>query len=144
LKTIAIVYWSGTGNTKAMAEAIAAGAAADGVQVNLWSVDQASLNEVSQADGIALGCPAMGAEVLEEMEMDPFVSTLEPNVAGKPIILFGSYDWGDGQWMREWAERMQASQARLVDEGLIYQGAPDAAGEEACKQLGAKLVAAIA
>ncbi|MDU4959584.1 MAG: flavodoxin [Sporomusaceae bacterium] len=144
MKTIAVVYWSGTGNTKSMAEAVAAGAAADGIEVKLWSVDEASLNDVVQADGIALGCPSMGSEVLEESEMEPFVAALEANVAGKPVVLFGSYGWGDGQWMRDWAERMEAAQAKLPAEGLIQQDAPDAACEEACKELGGKLAAAIA
>ena len=144
MKTVAIVYWSGTGNTKAMAEAVAAGAAADGIEVKLWSVDEASLNDVVQADGIALGCPSMGSEVLEESEMEPFVAALESNIANKPLVLFGSYGWGDGQWMRDWAERMEAAQANLLAEGLTQQDAPDAACEEACKDLGAKLAAAVA
>jgi flavodoxin short chain len=143
LKTMVIVYWSGTGNTKEMAEALAAGAASTEVQVSLLSVDKASPEEVLQADGIALGCPAMGGEVLEELEMEPFVSELEQGVANKPMILFGSYDWGNGQWMRDWTERMQKGGACLLDEGLIQQGALDATSEEACKQKGAKFAVSL-
>lgn len=146
MKKISVIYWSGTGNTEEMAKAIAAGAGVDGVSVNLLSVDRASKDDVLKADAVALGCSAMGNEVLEEAEMEPFVASLEgENLSSIPLALFGSYDWGDGQWMREWADRMKEQGASLVEEeGLIIHNTPDEDGLELCKKLGAKLAAAIA
>jgi len=101
--TVSVVYWSGTGNTRAMAESIAAGAKSAGAKVDLLEVAAADPDSVLRAEAIALGCPAMGAEVLEESEMEPFVQRLESKgLGGKPLLLFGSYDWGDGQWLRDW------------------------------------------
>jgi len=144
MKKISVIYWSGTGNTEQMAEAIAAGAALEGISVNLISVDKASKEDVLKSDAVALGCSAMGNEVLEEGEMEPFVTSLEgENLSSIPLALFGSYDWGDGQWMKDWAERMEEEGATLVEEGLIIQNAPDQEGLDLCRKLGAKLAAAI-
>jgi len=143
MKKIAVVYWSGTGNTQMMAEAIARGARQGGAAVSLMTVDKATGEELLQADAIALGCPAMGNEVLEETEMAPFVESLTENeLSGKLVALFGSYDWGDGQWMRDWVERVKAQNARLVGEGLMVHNTPDQAGLDQCVDLGAKLAAA--
>ncbi len=145
MKKISVIYWSGTGNTEEMAKAIAAGAGVDGVSVNLLSVDKASKDDVLKSDAVALGCSAMGNEVLEEGEFDPFITSLEgENLAGIPLVLFGSFDWGDGQWMRDWVERMEAQGAKLVDEALTIQNGPDGEGLASCKELGAKLASAIA
>ncbi len=145
MKKISVIYWSGTGNTEEMAKAIAAGAGVDGVSVNLLSVDKASKDDVLKSDAVALGCSAMGNEVLEEGEFDPFITSLEgENLSGIPIVLFGSYDWGDGQWMRDWVERMEGQGAKLVGDALTIQNAPDDEGLASCKELGAKLASAIA
>ncbi len=144
MKNIAIIFWSGTGNTQQMAEAIGAGATTDATAVKVIPVDQASQANLAEADAVALGCPSMGSEVLEEMEMEPFVAAIAPEaLAGKPLALFGSYDWGDGQWMRDWEERMAATSAKLIDGGLTIRSTPDADGLEQCKALGAKLAAAL-
>ena len=104
-------------------------------------VSDASLDELKKAKVFALGCPAMGTEVLEEMEMEPFVSEVESFVSGKTIGLFGSYGWGDGEWMRDWVDRMSgAGAAILTGEGLMCNGAPDEAGLEECKEFGKQLV----
>ena len=105
MSSIAVIYWSMTGNTQAMAEAIAKGAREAGAQVDVFSVDQVGVDQVLEYDQLALGCPAMGAEVLEESEFEPFFSQLEGRLSGKSVALFGSYGWGDGQWMRDWEER---------------------------------------
>ena len=132
----AVIYWSGTGNTEAMAKAVAEGAGAECFAVSEFS------GNVEDYDAIALGCPAMGAEVLEEGEMEPFVTELEGCVAGKTIGLFGSYGWGDGEWMRDWVERMTAAGATVVGgEGVICQDAPDDDAKTACEELGKKLAA---
>ena len=140
MKNISIIYWSGTGNTEKMALAIAEGANIEVNKVKVIEVGKASMDDVLQVDAIALGCPSMGAEVLEEDEMEPFVQSIESeNLKDKPVVLFGSYDWGDGQWMREWEDRMKNLGAKLVDEGLIIQNTPDEDGLEQCRQLGKKL-----
>jgi len=105
--SISVVYWSGTGNTQAMAEAVAEGIKAAGQEAELLEVGDADAKTVAEEAAFALGCPAMGAEVLEESEMEPFVEELESYVSGKKILLFGSYGWGDGEWMRDWADRMK-------------------------------------
>lgn len=134
----AVIYWSGTGNTAAMASAIAAGM---GEGTELYSVDQFT-GDIAEYDKIAFGCPAMGDEVLEEGEFDPFFSSIEGKLGGKKVALFGSYGWGDGQWMREWAERVTGEGATVVNgEGLICQETPDDAMIEECKNLGKALAA---
>ena len=131
---IMVVYWSQTGNTEAMASAVAGGAGAE-----LYSVSQFS-GDVSEYDRLAFGCPAMGAENLEEGEFEPFFEGIESKLSGKKVALFGSYGWGDGEWMREWAERVRNDGAVLVnDEGLIANETPDDAALADCKDLGAKL-----
>ena len=117
----AVIYWSGTGNTAAMASAIAAGM---GEGTELYSVDQFT-GDIAEYDKIAFGCPAMGDEVLEEGEFDPFFSSIEGKLGGKKVALFGSYGWGDGQWMRDWAERTTKTGANLYDDGLLVNGFPD-------------------
>lgn len=120
-----IVYWSQTGNTQAMAEAIAKGVTDAGKEAVLKFVTEASLDELKQAKAFALGCPAMGAEVLEEMDMEPFVADVEAFATGKTIALFGSYGWGDGLWMRDWVERMSGAGATVMNgEGLMCQEMP--------------------
>ncbi len=144
MKNIMIVYWSGTGNTQKMAVGIAEGAQSDDIEVKMTTVDAAVKEDVLKADGIALGCPAMGNEILEESEMEPFVEfLLAKDLQGKPLALFGSFDWGDGQWMRDWQERMEASGAKMVADGLTVQGTPDDEGMAESKELGAKLVQAL-
>ena len=133
----AVIYWSGTGNTEAMAKAVAEGAGA-----RLFTVSEISAGEAAGYDRLALGCPAMGAEVLEEGEFEPFMESIDGSISGKTIALFGSYGWGDGQWMREWAERVTGEGATVVNgEGLICQETPDDAMIEECKNLGKALAA---
>ncbi|CCY17703.1 flavodoxin [Eubacterium sp. CAG:786] len=130
----AVIYWSGSGNTEAMAKAVAEGAGAELFIVSDFSGD------VAEYDRLAFGCPAMGAENLEESEFEPFFAENEDKLSGKKVALFGSYGWGDGEWMREWAERVKNDGAVLVnDEGLIVNEAPDDAALAECKALGAKL-----
>ena len=136
---IPVIYWSGTGNTEAMAKAVAEGIKANGKEAKLLAVGDASAADVEAAEAIALGCPAMGDEILEEDEMEPFVESIADAVKGKKVVLFGSYDWGDGQWMRDWQERMKGYGADVVKEGLIANLEPDADALAACKELGKAL-----
>ncbi|MDD3747362.1 MAG: flavodoxin [Anaerostipes sp.] len=141
METIQVVYWSQTGNTEAMAYSIAEGIKEAGAEANVVNVASASMDDIKNADSFAVGCPAMGAEVLEEYEMEPFVEELEGVVKGKKVALFGSYGWGDGEWMRDWESRMQGAGAVLVNgEGLIINETPDADGIEECKAFGKALV----
>ncbi len=142
MSKISVVYWSGTGNTQAMAEAIAKGITAAGKEADCVSVSEASIEVLKAQPAFALGCPAMGAEVLEEAEMEPFMAEVEEIAAGKQIALFGSYGWGDGQWMRDWTDRVNAAGATVVNgEGLMCQEAPDDDALSACEALGKQLAA---
>lgn len=141
MKDIYVVYWSGTGNTKAMAMAVAEGITSKGAKAVPLDVSTADVEALKETDCFALGCPAMGAEVLEEGEMEPFVAEVEGFASGKTIGLFGSYDWGDGQWMREWEERMEAAGATVAGgEGVTANNEPDEEALAACRKLGENLV----
>ena len=130
----AVIFWSGTGNTEAMAKAVAEGAGVEATPVSSFSGD------LSDYEAVALGCPAMGAEELEDSEFEPFYSANESKLAGKNVALFGSYDWGDGEWMRLWADRVKAAGANIVGgEGLIANNTPDEDAMTKCKALGEKL-----
>lgn len=142
MDNIYVVYWSQTGNTQAMAEAIGKGINGAGKEAKVVYVGEASIEELKNAKCFALGCPAMGAEVLEESEMEPFVTEVEGFAAGKTIALFGSYGWGDGQWMREWVERMEACGVAVLNgEGLMCQEMPDDSVLADCEELGKQLAA---
>ena len=142
MDTIIIAYWTQTGNTKAMAEAVGEGVETAGKKADVRHISEVSMDRLREAQAFALGCPAMGAEVLEEGEMEPFVMEVEGFAQGKRIGLFGSYGWGDGQWMRDWCARCEGANANLFsEEGLIANEAPDDAAQEACRELGRKLAA---
>ena len=141
--SVSVVYWSGTGNTQAMAEAVAEGIREGGAEAVLLEVGNADAAALAGENAFALGCPSMGAEQLEESEMEPFVEALEPLVSGKRILLFGSYGWGDGEWMRTWEERMKAEGAVLIGgSGVIANEAPDEEALNACEKAGKALAEA--
>lgn len=137
----AVIYWSGTGNTEAMAQAVKEGLVKAGAEADLLQFSDLTPDEaLSKYDRLALGCPAMGGEQLEEGEVEPFFTELEGKLQGRKLALFGSYGWGDGQWMRDWAERAQAAGAVLAGgEGLIANEAPDDDALDACQDLGQDL-----
>ena len=140
MSRIIVAYWSQGGNTKAMAEAIGEGVVEAGAEAAVLDVSKVSVADLKQATVFAMGCPSMGAEELEDSEMEPFVSEVEGFAAGKKIALFGSYGWGDGQWMRDWVERMEAAGATVIGgEGLITQEIPDADALAECRRLGKQL-----
>lgn len=137
---IYVVYWSQSGNTQAMAEAVGKGITDAGKEAAVVYVGEVSIEALKDAKCFALGCPAMGAEVLEETEMEPFVSEVEGIASGKTIALFGSYGWGDGQWMRDWTDRMNGCGASVLNgEGLICHETPDEAVLSECEALGRSL-----
>ena len=139
---IIIAYWSGSGNTEAMASMVAKGVEAAGKSAKVVSIDDFQASELKDEAVFALGCPAMGDEVLEETIVEPFVAEVEKFASGKIIGLFGSYGWGDGQWMRDWASRLESSGAKIAGgEGVICNEAPDDDAVAACKKLGEQLAA---
>lgn len=138
MSKILIVYWSGSGNTEKMAELIAQGALTAGAEVELKNVSYISPDIVDGYNIIALGSPAMGVEVIEEQEMEPFVESISTKINGKKIALFGSYGWGDGEWMRSWEDRMKNYGAQIVDTVIVNE-TPEGESEQECIGLGAKL-----
>ena len=139
MSKIAVVYWSGTGNTEAMASAGAEGAREKGAEVDLLTASEFSAVQVSAYDAIAFGCPSMGAEQLEESEFEPMFTACEGELQGKSIALFGSYGWGDGEWMRSWEERCSQDGANLAADSVICNEAPDEEALSECRALGAAL-----
>ena len=139
MKKTAVIYWSGTGNTKQMAEAVLEGMKSAGAEAALLEAAQVDASTFSGVDAVAFGCPAMGSEVLEEMEFEPMFSACKSHLSGKKVALFGSYGWGDGEWMRNWEERCRDDGAALVCEPVICNEAPDDAALAACRALGAAL-----
>lgn len=125
-----IVFWSGTGNTEKMATLIAKGMVENGKVAEIINVSSADLSIFDDEEIIILGCSAMGDEVLEESEFDPFIDAISSKISGKKVALFGSYGWGDGRWMREWGERMIAYGCELIEDGLIINYDP----EDNCKE----------
>ena len=140
MSNIAVVYWSSTGNTEAMANAVVEGAKNAGAKVSLYTAAEFSASMGDDFDAIAFGCPAMGAEVLEEDEFEPMFSDCQSKLSGKKIALFGSYGWGDGEWMRNWENTCRGAGAVLACDSVICQDAPDDDGEADCRSLGAALV----
>ena len=136
---VAVVFWSGTGNTEAMADAVVAGAKEAGADVSLFTAAEFSADKMDEFDAVAFGCPSMGAEQLEEGEFEPMFVACEPKLQGKKIALFGSYGWGDGEWMRNWEETCQNDGAELAYESVICNEEPDADAQAACMALGKAL-----
>ncbi len=136
---IAVVYWSSTGNTEAMAQAVAEGARKAGASAELFTATEFDGGKVDAFDAIAFGCPAMGAEELEDSEFAPMFESCESKLSGKKIALFGSYGWGDGEWMRTWEDTCRNDGASLVCNSVICQEAPDDDALNACRSLGEAL-----
>ena len=131
---IVIVYYSETGNTEAMANMVAKGVEAAGATAKVVPVDGFNAEELKGESAFALGCPAMGDEVLEEGTMEPFVAEVEKFASGKKIALFGSYGWGDGEWKNAGADVIGGEDAICAD-------APDDETEAKLMELGKQLAA---
>ena len=142
MSKVAVVYWSGTGNTQAMAEEVVAGAKESGCDVSIFTAEEFTSDMMDDYDAIAFGCPSMGSEELEDSEFEPMFSSCEPKLRGKKIALFGSYGWGDGEWMRNWVEQMEGAGATVVGgEDAICQEAPDEDAQDELKAMGKQLAA---
>ena len=142
MSKVAVVYWSSTGNTEAMANAVVDGAKEKGADVTLYECADFRPELVADYDAIAFGCPAMGDEVLEEDEFEPMFDGCKDALKDKKIALFGSYGWGDGEWMREWEKRVTDAGAKLANESIIVNDSPDEDAVTACNGLG-KIVATL-
>ena len=139
MSKIAVVFWSGTGNTEAMANFVAEGATGVGAEAEVISCTDFSADKAASYDAIAFGCPAMGAETLEEDEFEPMFTGCESALSGKKLALFGSYGWGDGEWMRTWEDTCRSDGAVLACESVICCEAPEDDALAQCKKLGATL-----
>lgn len=139
MSKVAVVYWSGTGNTEQMANAVCEGAREAGAEVALLTSAAFQADQMDDYDAVAFGCPSMGAEVLEEEEFEPMFTGCETKLSGKKIALFGSYGWGDGEWMREWESRCKDKGAVFACDFVICNEEPDAGAQAACKELGKAL-----
>lgn len=140
MSKVAVIYWSGTGNTESMAEAVVLGAKEAKAEVEMFSVADFDTNSIDNYDAIALGCPSMGSEELEEEEFRPMFESIQGQLENKKVALFGSYGWGDGEWMRNWESECSDNGINLVTECVICNEAPEDDDVENCKNLGACLV----
>lgn len=136
MSKVAVVYWSGSGNTEAMADKVAEGAKAAGAEVEVISADDFAGTDIEGFDGVAFGCPAMGDEELEDSVFQPVFEACEAKLAGKKVALFGSYGWGDGEWMRSWEEKCQNDGVALAIDSVICNEDPDDEAQAACIELG--------
>ena len=139
MKKIAVVFWSGTGNTEAMADAVVSGARAAGAEASKIGASGFTAADADSYDAFAFGCPAMGSEQLEDGEFEPMFESVKGALAGKPVALFGSYGWGDGEWMRTWEDDCRSAGIMLACESVMANEAPDDDAVKACKALGAAL-----
>lgn len=138
MSKIAVVYWSGTGNTEAMANAVAAGAQNAGAEVSVFQVSDFDASTLDEYDAFAFGCPAMGAEELESDEFQPMWDVVRKSLGDKKTILFGSYKWAEGEWLENWKEDADAAGVNVIDSLAVYD-TPDDDAEAACRALGGQL-----
>ena len=138
MSKVAVVFWSGTGNTEAMADQVAAGARAAGASVDIIQASDFGSDKIEGYDAVAFGCPAMGAEMLEDSEFEPMYDEVEPLLGNRKVVLFGSYDWGTGEWMETWEQRAEDAGVNVVDT-VIANLDPDAEAISECQRVGALL-----
>lgn len=139
MSKVAVVYWSGTGNTEAMARQVEAGAREAGAEVTLFTAAEFGVEKMDDFDAVAFGCPSMGSEQLEESEFEPMFQDCETKLKNKKVALFGSYGWGDGEWMRNWEDICRSDGAMLACDSVICNETPDNEAEAACTALGQAL-----
>lgn len=130
---VAVVYWSGTGNTEAMAKLVVSGAESNGNTVELFSCENFNKDLVSNFDAFAFGCPSMGAEELEDGEFLPMWNDVKDSLNGKNIVLFGSFGWGDGEWMENW--KSECTGINVLGD-FICGGSADGSDADSCVELG--------
>ena len=143
MKKIAIIYWSGTGNTRLMAESLAKGAKLAQVTVEIFDISKNRPKTLGGYDGLLLGCPSMGAEVLEESEFEPYYEGIKQELKGKPIALFGSYGWGNGEWLQNWEDDIETVGAKLFEVGLMVNETPDQEAIANCEAFGRRFASSL-
>lgn len=136
MSKVAVIYWSGTGNTEAMAKHVFEGALGAGASVDLLAANHVPVGSIGEYDGVALGCPSMGAEQLEDGVFEPMFNAIKSKLIGKKVALFGSYGWGDGEWMRSWEQNCVGAGIALTSDSVICNEAPDNEAADACRVLG--------
>ena len=139
MRKIAVVYWSGTGNTEAMANAVSDGIKEAGAESALFTASEFDASMLDTFDAVAFGCPSMGDEQLEDSEFEPMFDACRNRLSGKPIALFGSYGWGGGEWMRSWEASCDEAGLNRIAASVICCDAPDDSALKACKALGRAL-----
>lgn len=139
MNKVAVVYWSGTGNTEAMAKAVLQGIQEKGAEGELFSCEQFNADMVKNYDALAFGCPAMGDEALEDTVFEPMFNACSDQLKGKKVALFGSYGWGVGDWMKNWEEQCEGAGIRLAEDSVICNDKPNDEAILQCKDLGAAL-----
>lgn len=140
MNKIAVVFWSGTGNTEEMANSIIEGAKNKGADVSVFSPNDFNKNLISEFDAFAFGCPAMGSEVLEEDEFQPMWDSILPDLKDKKVVLFGSYDWGDGEWIRAWEEECINSGVTIITKPIMSNNAPTDEDKQNLRNMGMQLI----
>lgn len=143
MKKVAIIYWSGTGNTLAMANEIADELKNNSIDVNILTASEFTKDDIDSYDGFAFGCPAMGSEELEESEFEPMFESVENALSDKAVLIFGSYEWAEGEWMTTWQERCENDGINLVRDGLIAYDYPDDEALEECRKAALDLAKAL-
>lgn len=143
MKKVAIIHFSGTGNTLAMANEISDTLKDNDVEVSLLTASEFSKDDIDNYDGFAFGCPAMGNEELEESEFEPMFESVENSLSNKAVLIFGSYEWADGEWMTTWQERCVNDGINLVCDGLIAYDYPDEEALEECRKAALELAKAL-
>ncbi|MBB6625324.1 flavodoxin [Clostridium gasigenes] len=133
-----IIYWSGTGNTEDIANLIAKGIEDGGKEAELINISNNSVDNIEE-EVVVLGCAAMGNEELEESEFIPALEKLQDTLKSKKVALFGSYGWGDGEWMRIWEESMTSMGIQVLLEPLIINYAPEGEAIKECIDYGSQI-----
>ncbi|MCH4207415.1 MAG: flavodoxin domain-containing protein [Solobacterium sp.] len=135
MKKIAVVYFTGTGNTQELAEQVEAGAKSKGAETELLFSDELDTERIDSYDGIAFGCPASGTEQLNGMFYGSY-DHYRPYLKGKRVVLFGSWGWGGGKYMNEWKVQARGDGMILAADPVTCKKKPDEAALQACFKLG--------
>lgn len=140
MSKVAVIYWSGTGNTEEMTNAIADRLKEKEIDIDIYQASGFDASKLADYDGFAFGCPAMGDESLEDGEFEPMFESVESKLDSKPVVIFGSYEWNDGQWMLDWQERCKNSNINLASDGLAVYSSPEDDDIESCQDLADDLI----
>lgn len=126
MKKVSIIYWSNGGNVEVLANTIAESAKMHGAVVTIKHVQDATIEDVTTADAVAFGSPSMDNNRIEQHEMEPFIKEFKllPN-NNKKVVLFGSYGWDDGQFMKDWVVRMKDYQFDVIANIAVKESPSD-------------------